>query len=76
LVAPHLARRLFGVDWRVSLPGSALIGTAVMLLADLIGQRVMSVIMGEVGTGMEVNVGIVSALLGAPSLLILLRRSE
>lgn len=76
LVAPHLARRLFGVDWRVSLPGSAMIGTAVMLLADLIGQRVMSVIMGAVGTGMEVNVGIVSALLGAPSLLILLRRSE
>lgn len=76
LVAPHLARRIFGVDWRVSLPGSALIGTAVMLLADLIGQRAMSIILGKDIGGMEVNVGIVSALLGAPSLLILLRRSE
>ncbi len=74
LVAPHLARRLFGVDWRVSLPGSALLGTIVLLIADLIGQRALSEIMQR--PGMEVNVGIVSALLGAPSLLILLRRSE
>jgi iron complex transport system permease protein len=74
LVAPHLARRLFGVDWRVSLPGSALMGTVVLLAADLIGQRALSEIMHR--PGMEVNVGIVSALLGAPSLLILLRRSE
>lgn len=74
LVAPHLARRLFGVDWRVSLPASALMGTVVLLAADLIGQRALSEIMHR--PGMEVNVGIVSALLGAPSLLILLRRSE
>jgi iron complex transport system permease protein len=65
LVAPHIGRRLFGVDWRASLPGSVLIGSLLMILSDLIAQRVG-----------ELPVGLVSAILGAPSLLILLRREE
>jgi iron complex transport system permease protein len=72
LVAPHLARRLFGVDWRVCIPGSCLIGMAVMLLSDIVAQRALSVLMNR--PGMEVNVGIIAALIGAPSLLWLLRR--
>jgi len=73
LVAPHIARRLVGVDWRVSLPTSGLVGMVVMLAADLVAQRALSMLVGR--PGMEVNVGIVAALLGAPSLLILLRRA-
>jgi len=72
LVAPHIARRTVGVDWRVSLPMAALVGMLVMLLADLIAQRGLSLLTGN--PGMEVNVGIVAAILGAPSLLILLRK--
>jgi iron complex transport system permease protein len=68
LVAPHIARRLLGVDWRVSLPGSMLVGAALLLLADALAQRAIY--------GVELPVGILTALLGAPSLLILLRQER
>lgn len=72
LVAPHIARRIVGVDWRRSLPLSGLIGAFLMLIADLLGQRAMPTLTGAVG--MEINVGVMAALIAAPSLLILLRR--
>ncbi len=71
LVAPHIARRLLGVDWRYSLIGSGLIGSALLVLADLIAQRIGSVFHMAVT---EVPVGIVTAVIGAPSLLILIRK--
>jgi len=43
-------------------------------VSDLIAQRLLPWLTGA--AGMEVNVGIVAALLGAPTLLILLRREE
>ncbi len=73
LVAPHIARKLLGVDWRWSLAGSGLVGGALLLLADILAQRGMSAITGVVG--MEVPVGIVTAIIGAPSLLVLLKRA-
>lgn len=73
LVAPHIARRLLGVDWRLSLVGSGVLGAGILLLADLIAQRGLSTVTGT--AGMEIPVGIVTAVLGAPSLLILLRRT-
>ncbi len=66
LVAPHIARRLLGVDWRVSLLGAGGIGAVLLILADLLAQRAVP--------GAELPVGIVTALLGAPFLLALLRR--
>ena len=66
LAAPHIARRLIGVDWRWSLFGSMLCGSMMLLLADLIATRVAPTA--------ELPVGIVTALLGAPFLLVLLRR--
>ena len=68
LVAPHISRRLLGVDWRWSLPGSALLGSALLLLADIVAQRAIP--------NTELPVGVVTALLGAPFLLILLRRKD
>ena len=73
LVAPHIARRLVGVDWRVSLPTAGVVGGLVMVLADLVGQRALPLLTGH--AGMELNVGIVCALIGAPSLIGLLKRS-
>jgi iron complex transport system permease protein len=73
LVAPHLARRIVGVDWRVSLPTAGLLGGLIMLLADLVAQRALPLLTGN--AGMELNIGIVCALVGAPSLLGLLRRA-
>jgi iron complex transport system permease protein len=66
LVAPHIARRLVGPDLRACLPLSALIGSLLMLLADGIAQR------GMEGAGFPV--GIVTAIVGAPVLLVLLKR--
>lgn len=68
LVAPHIGRRLVGVDWRFSLPGSGLTGATLLLLADIAAQRAVP--------GAEIPVGIVTALLGAPFLLVLMRRRD
>lgn len=68
LVAPHIARRLVGVDWRQSLMGSALIGSLLLLISDVVAQRALG--------GAEIQVGVVTAILGAPFLLALLRKPE
>jgi ABC-type Fe3+-siderophore transport system permease subunit len=67
LVAPHIARRLLGVDWRWSLIGSGLLGGTLLLMADVVAQRAVP--------GADVPVGIITAILGAPFLLLLMRRS-
>jgi iron complex transport system permease protein len=72
LVAPHISRRLLGVDWRRSLIGSALIGAILLIAADLLAQRAGSIFPTQAVT--EVPVGIVTAVIGAPSLLILLKK--
>jgi iron complex transport system permease protein len=66
LVAPHIARRLVGVDWRSSLVASAVCGMGLLLLSDVAAQRIVP--------GAELNVGVVTALIGAPFLLTLMRR--
>lgn len=78
LVAPHISRRLLGVDWRRSLLGSLLCGSSLMLAADVISQRGLPWL-GHLLTGKDLlatdlPVGVVTALLGAPSLLVLLRK--
>lgn len=66
LVAPHIARRLLGIDWRWSLLGAGAIGAGLLALSDILAQRVIP--------GAEIPVGIVTAILGAPFLLVLMRR--
>ncbi|MCH7903522.1 MAG: iron ABC transporter permease [Armatimonadetes bacterium] len=68
LVAPHIARRIVGLDLRISLLGSALTGTAVLLFADVIAQRAFEF--------MELPLGAVTAIIGAPMLLALLRKQR
>ena len=80
LVAPHIARRLVGVDWRRSLPSSLLVGAGLMLAADAVAQRGLPwlgyLLTGKELLATELPVGVVTALIGAPSLLILLRQPE
>ena len=61
LVAPHLLRPLIGTSYRVLLPASAFVGASLVLLADTLG-RVVS-------PPGEVQVGIMTAVLGCPALL-------
>ncbi len=66
LVVPHLVRLGFGADHRLVLPGSALLGGALLVLADLVAR--------SLAAPAELPVGVVTALLGAPFFLWLLRR--
>lgn len=65
LIAPHLARALVGADQRVMLPLSMLMGALLMLTADTIARTIV--------IPAEVPVGIFTALLGSPFLMVLLR---
>jgi iron complex transport system permease protein len=66
LVVPDLLRLGFGADHRIVLPGSALLGAALLILADLAAR--------SLAAPAELPVGVVTALLGAPFFLWLLRR--
>ncbi len=67
LVVPHLLRLLIGPDHRLLLPASMLCGAALLVAADL-GARLVP--------GGGIPVGVVTALIGAPFFLWLLRRSR
>lgn len=66
LVCPHLARKLFGPDYRVLIPASALTGGVLLVLSDIISRTLF--------LPYEIPVGIVAAVLGAPYFLYLLIR--
>lgn len=66
LIVPHLVRGLVGTDYRWVLPGSALAGASLLLVADTLGRLV-----AQPG---ELQVGIVLAIIGAPVFIALVRR--
>lgn len=68
LMIPHIVRLLVGPDHRRVLPLSALLGGAYLLLVD-IGARTIS-------RPLELPLGILTAVLGVPFLLWLLRRNS
>jgi iron complex transport system permease protein len=65
LVVPHVIRLVVGPNARLVLPLSALAGASLMVLADVVA-RVLG----------EVPVGVVTAVIGAPFFLFLLRRTQ
>jgi len=68
LVVPHLARRLFGADHRQLCWSAAVIGAALMVWADTLARTV--------ARPAEIPVGVITALLGAPFFIALLRRER
>lgn len=58
LVVPHIARLLVGVDYRWIIPYSAVLGSILLLLADIAARLVLKPI--------EIPVGIMTALIGGP----------
>jgi len=68
LVVPHMCRLLVGVDQRWLLPFSALAGAGLLVLSDIIGR-----VVARPG---ELDVGILTALIGAPVFIIIVRRSK
>jgi iron complex transport system permease protein len=66
LAAPHLVRPLLGGDHRLLVPGCLIAGPLLLLAADVLGRMVIR--------PSELEVGIVTAFLGAPLLALLARR--
>ena len=68
LTIPHIARGICGPDHRWILPWSAVLGPVLLLGADVVGRAV-----ARPG---ELQVGIVTALIGAPFFVALVRRRK
>lgn len=68
LIAPHAARRIIGADHRFLVPVAAVLGAALLLLADTCSRLVL-------GTG-SFPVGVVTSFLGAPLFLYLLLKKR
>lgn len=68
LIIPHIMRMIVGPDHKILLPVSALSGSVFMVLCDLVGR--------VAAAPKEINVGIVTSLIGAPYLLYLLNRAR
>ena len=68
LVIPHMMRMLLGPDHRILLPASALGGALFLVFCDCLGRVVVA--------PAEVRVGIMTAILGSPYFLYLLRKMQ
>lgn len=66
LVVPHLARRLVGAAHVRAVPVAALLGAILLVWADVIARVLLA--------PQEIPIGIITSLLGAPFLLVLIRR--
>ncbi|MGW0036498.1 FecCD family ABC transporter permease [Gordonia sp. NPDC003376] len=67
IVIPHAVRILVGPGHRLLLPLSMLVGAAFLVLADVVARTVM--------TPAELPIGVVTAAIGAPFFLVVLRRT-
>jgi iron complex transport system permease protein len=67
LVVPHLARMLIGVDHTKLLPASAVLGAIVLIVIDDLAR---------IAAGVEIPLGILTGLLGAPFFTYLLFRQK
>lgn len=68
LIIPHIMRIIVGPDHRILLPSSCITGAIFLILADTMTRNIIE--------PTEIPVGIVTALVGAPFFLYLLRRKK
>jgi len=66
LIIPHLSRLIFGIDNRIIIPASFFIGSSYLILADTLARYIISPV--------EIPVGAVTAIIGAPIFIYLLRK--
>lgn len=67
VIVPHTVRLLFGSSYRLVVPLSIVFGAAFLILADIVGRTLIA--------PAEIPIGVITAFLGAPFFLIVLRRS-
>jgi iron complex transport system permease protein len=66
LVVPHIVRLMVGSDHRRVLPVGVLFGASFMVVGDLLARTLVS--------PQEMPIGVITAFIGAPTLLVLIRR--
>src|SRR5271163_2148919 len=66
LIVPHVMRMIFGTDYRLLIPASAIGGAIAIVLADTLARTVVA--------PSELPVGAMTALAGAPVFIYLMRR--
>ncbi|WP_226533688.1 FecCD family ABC transporter permease [Microbacterium paraoxydans] len=69
LVVPHMCRLLVGTDHRWLLPFSAIAGAALLTASDIVGRVIAP-------SSEEIQVGIITAILGAPFFIWIVRRQK
>ena len=68
LVTPHIARRIIGIDYRKVIPLSAILGALLVVVADIVSRTIHP--------PYETPLGAVTALVGVPFFLWLIRRKR
>lgn len=68
LIGPHIVKRIIGKDHRYFIPGSALLGAIILLLADLLSRTIIAPI--------TLPVGAITSFLGATLFLYILLRGQ
>jgi iron complex transport system permease protein len=68
LIAPHIVRRIIGNDYRYLLPASALAGTSLLLLSDILSRSILS--------PQVLPIGAITSFVGAPVFIYLINRRE
>ena len=66
LISPQIMRRIIGNDHRFLIPGSAVLGSLILLVSDTIARTILSPIV--------IPVGVITSFLGAPLFLYILMR--
>jgi iron complex transport system permease protein len=68
LAIPHMARRFVGVTHALGLPATAMLGAGMLVWADVVARLILQ--------PREMPIGIVTGLIGAPVLVLLVRRLQ
>jgi iron complex transport system permease protein len=68
IIVPHIVRLIWGPDHRLLLPLSAITGAILLIMADTASRTLMA--------PSEIPVGVITAFIGAPFFLFLLRRTK
>lgn len=69
LIIPHVCRMLVGTDHRWLLPFSAIAGAALLTASDIVGRVIAP-------SSEEIQVGIITAIIGAPFFIWIVRRQK
>jgi iron complex transport system permease protein len=68
LIIPHMSRRVVGPEHSRVIPHAALLGAAFLILCDILARRITAPV--------ELPIGVVTAVIGAPFFIFLLKRSR